>query len=436
MSDEKELVIPAKFGSLFLPNSDPVYAPDGRVITPGHRRKRFYIRYGGRAGGKSHAMAMAAVLRAYQGFERVLCAREVMNTLADSIHRLLVDKIKALGLEQFFVVTDNEIRVPSQGSSFIFKGLGNNVESVTKSLEGITLTLVDEAQAVSEHSWQVLLPGVLRAPTSEIWVAYNANTIEDPTHVRFVLNADPDRYDVELVNYYDNPHLPEAILEQVESDRKRLSEDDFANIWLGVPRVAREGGIFQPEKIGVMAERPAGLKLVRAWDLASSAVLQKRNGVVSDPDYTVGALMGYDSVSQLYVIVDLVRLRGTPDVVEQAVVNTAALDGYEVEISMAQDPGQAGLSQVQHYARKLAGYRLHTSTETGSKAVRAGPFASQVNCSNVRMVKAHAWNDSLVNEFKGFNGEKNGPHDDIVDACSRAFSRLVVPSLMQKMRLF
>lgn len=423
MSENSGLLqVPEKFGAIFTPNSDT------------HRRKTFYIRYGGRASAKSHNFATAAILRALYAPERILCARETQKTLSDSVHRLLTDKIKALGVDKHFVVTDNEIRVPHNGSTFMFKGLGVNVDETVKSVEAITITYIEEGQSITDHSLDVLLPSVLRTENSEIWIAFNTGTVDDPVYRRFVANADPEYMDVELVNYYDNPFLPARTMQLIEADKKR-DYDSFRNIWLGEPKTAKDGGVFTPEKIAIEPAAPSGLILVRAWDLASSAVVEKKNGTFTDPDYTVGALMGLDQATGLYYILDIVRLRGTPDVVEAAIVNTAALDGTGVEVSIAQDPGQAGLSQVQYYAKKLAGYKFHSSTETGSKLTRAEPFASQVNVSTVRMVAA-PWNAPLINEMRSFNGEKNGAHDDQVDALSRAFSRLAQPRYMQKVRIF
>lgn len=420
MGDTPLDIAPA-FRELFEPDS------------PQFPRKLFYVYPGGRSSGKSHAMACAAVLRAFMGFERILCVREFQNSIADSIYRLIVDKIKAMGLVDFFDVTDKSIKCPRTGSTFLFKGLGVSVDDAVRSVEAISITICEESQAISEHSWSVLLPSIFRAPKSECWIAFNPITYEDPVYKRFVEGYDPATMHLRHVNYDSNLFLPPGIQKLIDADKKRDPEA-FENIWLGRPRRAREGGIFLGEKIGIVPAAPAGTRKIRAWDLASSAVIEKKNGVITDPDYSVGVLLAVCPIG-IYYVLDVVRLRGTPDVVEQAILNTAAQDGYDVQISLAQDPGQAGVSQAQYYARKLAGYRFHTSPESGSKATRAEPLASQVNAGNLRLVQA-SWNDAFISELKGFNGERNGGHDDQVDAASRAFTRLAVPQQMQKFRLF
>jgi predicted phage terminase large subunit-like protein len=124
-----------------------------------------------------------------------------------------------------------------------------------------------------------------------------------------------------------------------------------------------------------------------------------------------------------YVILDVVRLRGGPDEVVAAIVNTAAADGRAVRVGLPEDPGQAGKAQTLFLTRRLAGYRVDAVRETGDKSTRAAPFASQVNVGNVSVVRA-AWNEAFREELRGF---PSGRHDDIVDAASGAFAMLVAP---------
>lgn len=178
---------------------------------------------------------------------------------------------------------------------------------------------------------------------------------------------------------------------------------------------APEGNIIKPDRLEVVEALPAeGIRWVRAWDLASSA---PKAG--SDPDWTVGKKWGKDAAGRYY-IADVVRMRGTPDEVEACIVNTAKRDGKAVRISIPQDPGQAGKAQVLYLTKKLAGYRVTSSPETGDKVTRAEPMAAQINVGNVTMLKA-PWNDALVAEMRVF---PNGAHDDQVDAGSRAFNQL------------
>jgi phage terminase large subunit len=96
---------------------------------------RYIVLHGGRGGSKSWGVARALLLQGAAKPRRVLCARELQNSMAESVHQLLKDQIAALGLDGFYEVTEREIR-GRNGSQFIFAGLRHNVASI-KSKEGL-----------------------------------------------------------------------------------------------------------------------------------------------------------------------------------------------------------------------------------------------------------------------------------------------------------
>ena len=106
---------------------------------------------------------------------------------------------------------------------------------------------------------------------------------------------------------------------------------------------------------------------------------------------------------------------------EEAILNTAKLDGRTVAISLPKDPGSAGGFVASYLAGQLAGYNVIVSAETGSKAARATPFAAQIEAGNVAIVRAN-WNHAFLEELRDF---PHGTKDDQVDALSRAFSALI-----------
>ncbi len=175
-----------------------------------------------------------------------------------------------------------------------------------------------------------------------------------------------------------------------------------------------EGGLFKPDSIPVIDAIPEGqsIKWVRGWDLAATV----------DGDFTAGGKIGRLADGR-FVIADMVRLRCGPDERDAAMANTASRDGKGTRISIPQDPGQAGKTQVLYLTRKLAGYTVDSSPETGDKVTRAEPLAAQVNVGNVMMLRG-PWNDQLINEMRMF---PNGANDDQIDSLSRAFAALIAP---------
>lgn len=172
-----------------------------------------------------------------------------------------------------------------------------------------------------------------------------------------------------------------------------------------------EGNIFKPDALKVMDAVPAmPIQWMRGWDLASTLT----------GDWTAGAKIGKLPDGR-YLIADMARFRRGPDERDAALVNTAGVDGHDVRISIPQDPGQAGKTQVMYLTRVLAGYMVTSSPESGDKVTRAEPFAAQVNVGNVLMLRA-PWNQDLINEMRLF---PNGTNDDQIDALSRAFAGLI-----------
>lgn len=172
-----------------------------------------------------------------------------------------------------------------------------------------------------------------------------------------------------------------------------------------------DGGVFKPSNIAIIEALPHGdIKWVRAWDLGAT--------VGGDP--TAGVKLGKLSDGRL-VIADIVHGDVSSDDRDRMMKNTASLDGFDVLISIPQDPGQAGKTQVQYLVKMLQGYKVRTSPESGDKVTRAEPIASQVNVGNVMMVRGN-WNMGLIDEMRMF---PNGKHDDRIDALSRAYGELI-----------
>lgn len=189
--------------------------------------------YGGRYSLKSHTVARILLVIARMKKTRVACFREFQNSIADSSYQLLSDLIKQYDLRDF-VLTNNSIVNRINGSDFIFKGLWNNEQSI-KSIEGIDIAWVEEAQTVSEKSLEVLTP-TIRKPGSQIVYTYNRLVEEDPVHKRLVLEGRPNTLIIN-VNYdiaEKYGWLPQVIKDEIEDDKKNRP-GLYKHKWLGEP---------------------------------------------------------------------------------------------------------------------------------------------------------------------------------------------------------
>ena len=198
--------------------------------------------YGGRGAGRSWGCARALLLLGTEKAIRVLCAREYQNSISESVHKLLSDQIVALGLESFYIIQQAEI-IGKNGTIFVFAGIKNNPTKI-KSYEGIDYCWVEEANKVSRHSWEILIPTV-RKTGSEIWITFNPELETDYTYQRFVKEPPSSSFVVKMT-WKDNPWFPPELLEELE-DLKKRDYDSFLNVWEGFCLQTLEGAVFARE---------------------------------------------------------------------------------------------------------------------------------------------------------------------------------------------
>jgi predicted phage terminase large subunit-like protein len=154
--------------------------------------------------------------------------------------------------------------------------------------------------------------------------------------------------------------------------------------------VPDEGELFAADKLGLRDHTGDIFMRVRAWDLVGTV----------EGDWTCGVLIG-KTKSGGFVVIDVRRMRGTPEKVMAFVKETALADTRRTRISFPEDPGDAGIFQAKSYVKALAGWPVITSKETGDKETRADPFAVQVNNGHVEMIEAD-WNAAYREELRAF----------------------------------
>lgn len=211
------------------------YTPEGVLI-------RIKCAKGGRGKGASWAIADRLLEKAHTQFSLILCTREVQNSIADSVHRLLVNRIRALGYGEFFAITQTSIKNKVTGSEFLFRGLNDLTVDSVKSMEGITDVWLAEAHNVGAKSWLVLEP-TIRTEGSTIYVDYNPEEDESPTNTKFTIDV-PASTVVRHLTFEDNPYFPQVLedLRQLallriknaaNDDAREQAQLDYNHVWLG-----------------------------------------------------------------------------------------------------------------------------------------------------------------------------------------------------------
>ena len=243
-------------------------------------KRRNYI-YGGRGSGKSHDVAEYCLFRAYQKKIKVLCTRELQNSIADSVYSLLKNKIADMKLDFFFTVYKDRI-VGNNGSEFIFKGIHNNVSEI-KSMENISIAWLEESQSLSRESIDVIVP-TIRAPGSILIFTFNPYKDNDPIYVE-MKNATEDDLVIKA-NYSDNPWFPEELRLEMERDKKN-DYQKYLWVWEGECLGLSDAQIFRGKYVIENFETPknADFHFGADWGFANDPTTLVRSFIVGNDLY-------------------------------------------------------------------------------------------------------------------------------------------------------
>ncbi|WP_114935310.1 PBSX family phage terminase large subunit [Neisseria lactamica] len=255
------------------------------------RKARYKVLYGGRGSGKSYFLAELEVEVSRRIGTVILCAREFQGSLDDSVYQLLIETIERLGYADEFDILKSTITHKGTGAKFVFYGIKNNVTKI-KSIQGVGVCWVEEAEAVTKNSWDVLIPSIRGDKNAEIWVSFNPKNILDDTYRRFIVHPPKDSI-VLKANYDINPHFADTPLLADMLECKERDEDLYRHIWLGEPVADSELAIIKPswieaaidahEKLGFSAagRRILGFDVADEGDDANATVL-RHGSVVTD----------------------------------------------------------------------------------------------------------------------------------------------------------
>jgi phage terminase large subunit len=200
--------------------------------------------WGGRGSAKSESFARMLIYRCLKRKgTRWLCVREVQRSLAQSVKQLLDDVINYYQLTDQFKVMNNHIRTPGNGV-ILFVGMQDHTADSIKSLQGFDGAWIEEAQAISLRSLEMLRP-TLRKEESEIWFTWNPRSPKDPVDALLRSpDGPPPRSIVLKVNHQDNPYFPNVLREEMEWDRKR-DHEKYLHIWEGQYERHSEARVFR-----------------------------------------------------------------------------------------------------------------------------------------------------------------------------------------------
>lgn len=205
--------------------------------------------YGGRASAKSRSFALMTAVKALMFAQAdisgiILCCREYSESIRESSFAEIKQSIlETPWLAPFFVVGKNFIHTRCGRVHYAFTGLRVNLNTV-KGKSRVLLAWVDEAEDVSDLGWTVLIPTVRGDDNAELWVTWNPEVDGSATDQRFRKDTDPE-YKIVQMNADDNPWLPKSMVRARRTDRRNMTDSNFAWVWEGAYRKNSEAQIFK-----------------------------------------------------------------------------------------------------------------------------------------------------------------------------------------------
>lgn len=273
--------------------------------------------------------------------------------------------------------------------------------------EGLDLVILDEAAYIKADVWWSDLRPAL---SDKLGRALFISTPVGQNWFWELWRLGQDLAETEWASWqFPTSANPFILPSEIEAARQMLPRRIFQQEYMA-EFLSPEGAMFRREWFEVLPVAPAVAHRIRYWDKAATQ---------GAGDFTVGLRMARTS-DGLFVIEDVVRGQWSPGERDKIMLQTARLDGPDIEIVVEREPGSSGVDSIVHTIKMLAGYSVKPDQVTGNKVVRAGPLSSYAESGNIKLVRG-SWNKDFLDEITGFPG---GEHDDQVDAASGAFNKL------------
>lgn len=226
------------------PTQVNILAPFRPLIEGKHT---YYVYSSGRGCGKSYSIAQCLVLLAATSTKRILCVREIQKSLNESVKALLESTILEMNLGSLFRLKHDSIECLN-GSKFLFYGMRDANAINVKSIADIDITWIEEAEAFSKKSWELLIPSVTRTRNPRIIVSFNPRYEDDVIYQTFFIRKPPPKSFIYKLTQDDNPFFKQSNLEvQRLHDLETLPESEYKHKWLGELVSLSEECIFTKE---------------------------------------------------------------------------------------------------------------------------------------------------------------------------------------------
>ena len=374
--------------------------------------EKYKVCYGGRGSGKSMVVAEILIEVARRTKTVILCVREFQGSIEDSVHKLLAETIERLGYFSEFDIQKKTIVHKATGASFIFMGIKNNPTKV-KSVQGVGICWIEEAENVTASSWDILVPSIRGDKNAKFFITFNPKNILDATYQRYVVNPPPSTCLLKA-NYSDNIYFEDSPLPEEMEECKKRDYDLYLHIWEGEPVADSEFAIIKPKWIqaAVDAHKKLGFSAsgekVMGFDVADEG--EDASATVSRHGSVVYAVNEWSQKGDIIFSSDHAYTMATAQDVNKLIYDNIGM----------------GAGVKAHLNRKKGNIRCVGFNAGGAVEKPESKYFDRKNKDFFRNIKAQMWwacRDRFYNTWRAVEHGEKFPEDQLISLDSEALAK-------------
>lgn len=396
------------------------YEPLFELINKENKDIRYVLIEGGRASGKSSAVALFLAHCTYKQNYRILFTRYTMTSASDSIIPEFKKKVEWIRCENDFYYTANEAINTKTGVNILYRGLkpaSLTANSALKSIADVNILVIEEAQECYDEELFNRVDESIRTKDVQnlIILTLNPQSVDHWIYKRFYKDKttkDGKREDTLYIktDYRDNlENLDETYIKNIEK-MKINNTLQYNNTFLGEWVEQRENALFNRSMIKNSYDN---LDLTDAEKNGEF----KRIVIAIDPAVTAnknsdetGIIVCAERENDCYIVLSDESGRYTPN--QWGTKAIELYDKFNADCVVCEvNNGGDMVPQIIHNLDQTI--NVKTVRATRGKVLRAEPIASLYSENKVKHLKSFP---KLEGQMLNYTGEKTQSSPDRLDA--------------------
>lgn len=324
------------------------------------RKEKFQVFYGGAGSGKSYFIVQNLLIRLLKQKQKLMVVRQTFNTHRDSTFAEFRHALDVMGITEHTNISRStlDITLPN-GSEIIFKGADE--ESKLLSIQGVSMTWIEEATEVSKEIFDQLVlrmrGGSLR---KHMFLSFNPISATHWLKEEFFDNPREDSF-VSHTNYEDNRFLEQDYIDNLleMKERNPLKYDVYAlGKWGTTGKKVYDN--WEEMELDRYELLKNNIELVSAVGLDF--------GYIADPTVMVVSLVDLEK-KEIYIIDEMHR----HGLLNNEIAHEIIASGYGREVIIADSAERKSIDEIKSYGVP----RIEPAKKGGGSVMQGVQFLNQ-----------------------------------------------------------